>query len=202
MQIILKQLGIQDYKATWQSMQAFTLERTKDTSDEIWIVEHPSVYTLGLNGKKEHLLDIQNIPVIQTDRGGQVTFHGPGQLIVYLLLDLERLNKGARGIVTLLEQSMIATLSQYGITAKAKPDAPGVYVNEKKIGSIGLRIKKGCCYHGLSLNNNMDLTLFDSINTCGYSALDVTQLANLNVKIESSELAVPLVHHILQAIKQ
>ena len=199
MSVLLRRLGCMDYETAWQQMQAFTLERDKETVDEIWIVEHPPVYTLGLSGKREHLLNInEQIPVVETDRGGQVTYHGPGQLVVYLLLDIERLQLGVRKIVTLLEQAMINTLSQYGITAIAKPDAPGVYVNDKKIGSVGLRVKRGCCYHGLSLNNNMDLTPFNDINTCGYPSLEVTQLADLNVNIESYELAVPVVHQITQ----
>lgn len=202
MQTIVRKLDTQDYEYVWRNMQTFTLERDHYTADEIWIVDHPSVYTLGLNGKREHLLSIKNIPVIETDRGGQVTFHGPGQLVVYILLDIDRLKKGIREIVTLLEQAMIITLSQYGITATAKPEAPGVYVNDKKIGSVGLRVKKGCCYHGLSLNNDMDLTPFNHINTCGYPSLDVTQLVDLNIKIKTHELAIPIIHHILQAIKQ
>lgn len=203
MQTVLRRLGTLDYKAVWRDMQAFTLERDKETADEIWIVEHPSVYTLGLSGKREHLLNTENkIPVIETDRGGQVTYHGYGQLVVYPLLDIERLNIGVRELVTVLEQAMISTLSQYGIKATAKPEAPGVYVDHKKIGSVGLRVKRGCCYHGLSFNNDMDLTPFGDINTCGFPSLDVTQLADLNIKIKTYELAVPVVHHILQAIKK
>ena len=200
MQTVLCRLGLLDYETVWRNMQVFTLERDEETADEIWIVEHPPVYTLGLNGKQEHLLDIANIPVVETDRGGQVTYHAPGQLVVYPLLDIERLKMGVREIVTLLEQTMITVLSQYGIVAMAKPEAPGVYVDGKKIGSVGLRVKKGCCYHGLSLNNNMNLSPFNHINTCGYLDLEVTQLADLNVKIETCELAVPVVHQILQAI--
>ncbi len=200
MQTVLRKLGIQDYETVWHNMQTFTLQRDHKAADEIWIVEHPPVYTLGLNGKREHLLSIENIPVVETDRGGQVTFHGPGQLVVYLLLDIKRLNIGIREIVTILEQAMIVTLSQYGITAIAKPEAPGVYVKDKKIGSVGLRVKKGCCYHGLSLNNDMDLSPFNQINTCGYPSLEVTQLVDLNIKIKTHELAIPVVHQILQAI--
>ena len=200
MQPTIKRLGLLDYETVWRDMQRFTQDRSKETADEIWIVEHPSVYTLGLNGKREHLLDITDIPVVETDRGGQVTYHGKGQLVVYLLLDIERLKTGVRDIVTLLEQTMMATLAQYGIKAVAKPEAPGVYVDGKKIGSVGLRVKKGCCYHGLSLNNDMDLTPFNQINTCGYPDLEVTQLADLNIHIKTHELAVPVVHHILQAI--
>ncbi len=203
MQAVLRRLGLVDYEAVWRKMQSFTVERNKQTADEIWIVEHPSVYTLGLSGKREHLLDIEKkIPVIKTDRGGQVTYHGQGQLVIYPLLDIERLKISVRQIVTILEDAMIATLSQYGVKSTAKPDAPGVYVNNKKIGSVGLRIKKGCCYHGLSLNNNMNLSPFDHINTCGFSSLDVTQLADLNVNVKTYELAVPVVHYILQAIKK
>jgi len=202
MQIEIKRLGQQDYEKVWREMQDFTQNRDENTADEIWIVEHPAVYTLGLNGKTEHLLNIENIPVVETDRGGQVTYHGPGQLVVYLLLDIERLQIGVRKVVTLLEQAMVNTLAQYGIKAEAKAEAPGVYVDDKKIGSVGLRVKRGCCYHGLSLNNTMDLTPFNHINTCGYPALEVTQLADLNVNIATYELAVPVVHHITEIIKQ
>lgn len=200
MQTNIRRLGRQDYEKIWRDMQAFTVDRDKDTADEIWIVEHPSVYTLGLNGKREHLLEMTDIPVVETDRGGQVTYHGKGQLVVYLLLNIERLKTGVRDIVTLLEKAMVATLAQYGVKAVAKLEAPGVYVDDKKIGSVGLRVKKGCCYHGLSLNNDMDLTPFTQINTCGYSDLEVTQLTDLNIHIKTHELAVPVVHHILQAI--
>ena len=199
---VIKRLAQQDYEKVWREMQDFTQNRDKETADEIWIVEHPPVYTLGLNGKREHLLNIANIPVIETDRGGQVTYHAPGQLVIYLLLDIERLNIGVRQVVTLLEQAMINTLSQYGLKAIAKPEAPGVYIDDKKIGSVGIRVKKGCCYHGLSLNNDLDLTPFNQINTCGYPDLEVTRLADLGVKIKTYELAVPVVHHILQAITQ
>ncbi|MFK5950717.1 MAG: lipoyl(octanoyl) transferase LipB [Methylococcales bacterium] len=200
MEIAVRRLGQQDYETVWRQMQEFTLQRNAQTADEIWIVEHLPVYTLGLSGKREHLLQIEDIPVIETDRGGQVTYHGPGQLVVYILLDIKRLKKGVRELVTMLELAIINTLAQYGIKAIAKPEAPGVYVNGEKIGSVGLRVKKGCSYHGLSFNNNMDLSPFKSINTCGYPDLEVTQLSDLNVKIETYELAVPVVHQILQAI--
>jgi lipoyl(octanoyl) transferase len=180
---------LQDYDITWQAMQRFTHERTTDTNDELWIVEHPSIYTLGLNGKREHLLTIGNIPVINSDRGGQVTYHGPGQIIIYVLLDIKRLNLGIHQLVKILEQSMISVLAQHDISGLSRIDAPGVYVNDQKIGSIGLRIKKNCSYHGLSLNNNMDLRPFDHINTCGYSGLEVTQLSDLGVTVSSKELA-------------
>jgi lipoyl(octanoyl) transferase len=187
--IITRDLGLQDYTSVWQAMQEFTLQRTADTPDELWIVEHSAVYTLGLNGKREHLLNIGDIPVIQCDRGGQVTYHGHGQVIIYTLLDIKRLNINIRELVSLLEQTMIGTLAHYGIVAIAKADAPGVYVQGKKIGSIGIRIKNSCSYHGLSFNNNMDLTPFNYINPCGYKNLQVTQLADLDITINTPELA-------------
>ncbi len=202
MAVQIKRLGLQDYETVWQQMQDFNQARDAESNDEIWLVEHPPVYTLGLNAKREHLLNISDIAVVETDRGGQVTYHGPGQLVLYVLLDLQRLDIGVRKIVTLLEQAMITTLAQFGVSAQAKADAPGVYVAEKKIGSVGLRVKRGCCYHGLSFNNNIDLTPFKGINTFGYPALEVTQLADLNINISTAELAVPVVHHILQTIEQ
>lgn len=197
----LRQLGLRDYVEVWRDMQRYTAERTPDSADQIWAVEHPPVYTLGLNGKREHLLANNGIPIVDSDRGGQVTYHGPGQLVVYLLADLRRLNQGPRQTVSLLENAAIATLSQYGIAAAARPDAPGVYVAGRKIASLGLRIKRGCCYHGISINNDMDLGPFRDINPCGYPGLQVTQLADLGVNIATHELAVPLVHQLLKAIE-
>lgn len=170
-------------------MQRFTQERNVESADELWIVEHFPVYTLGLSGKREHVLDAGNIPVIHSDRGGQVTYHGPGQLVIYTLLDIKRLNLGVRKLVTILEQAMIYALAGQGVVAVSRLDAPGVYVNGNKIGSIGLRIKNNCSYHGLSLNNNMDLRPFDHINTCGYSDLKVTQLSDLGVTVSTDQLA-------------
>jgi len=187
--ITIRDLGLQDYQTVWQAMQDFTLQRNSDTPDELWIVEHPAVYTLGLNGKREHLLNTGDIPVIQSDRGGQVTYHAQGQVIIYTLLDIERLNLNIRQLVSLLEQTMIDTLAFYGIVAIAKADAPGVYVQGKKIGSIGIRIKNNCSYHGLSFNNDMDLTPFNFINPCGYKDLKVTQLRDLGVSIHTNTLA-------------
>lgn len=198
----IRDLGLQDYESTWQDMQQFTQHRDAQTADEIWITEHPPVYTLGLNGKREHLLNTGTIQVINSDRGGQVTYHGPGQLIIYTLLDIKRLNLGVRQLVTLLEQAVIVSLAQYGIIAVARADAPGVYVNDKKIGSIGLRIKKNCSYHGLSLNNCMDLRPFDHINTCGYSGLEVTQLADLGVTVSNADLALSVTQAIIKALPQ
>jgi lipoyl(octanoyl) transferase len=199
--IILRNLGLQEYLPLWQQMQQFTAERTAETPNEIWITEHPAVYTQGLNGKAEHLLSETSIPVIATDRGGQITYHGPGQLIIYLLADLKRLNLGPRQMVSILEQAVIDSLNLYGIKAQAKAEAPGVYIAEQKIASLGLRIKRGCCYHGLSLNNNMDLSPFRRINPCGYAGMEVTQLADLGVNIHTHELAVPIVHRIIKAIE-
>ncbi len=199
---ITKLTGLRDYRITLDAMQSFTENRTPETADEIWILEHKPVFTLGLNGKREHLLNPGDIAVINTDRGGQVTYHGPGQLVLYTLLDITRLKLGVRQLVTILEQAVIDTIAQYGIRSNSKPEAPGVYVDNKKIASIGLRIRKGCSYHGISINNRMDLSPFDRINTCGYSDLDVTQLADHNVAIRNQELAVPLIHSIITALKK
>lgn len=198
--VAIRNLGLQDYQSTWQDMQRFTQHRDAQTADEIWITEHPPVYTLGLNGKREHLLNTGDIPVINSDRGGQVTYHGPGQLVIYILIDIKRLNLGVRQLVTTLEQAMIFALAQYGITAVARADAPGVYVDNKKIGSIGLRIKRNCSYHGLSINNNMDLRPFDHINTCGYPGLAVTQLADLGVTVSNADLALSVTQAIIKAL--
>jgi lipoyl(octanoyl) transferase len=194
--VIIRELGLQPYESVWREMQAFTQNRTDDTLDEIWVLEHHPIYTLGLNGKTEHLLNPGDIPVIQSDRGGQVTYHGPGQLIVYPLVDIKRAKLGIRQLVTLLEQAMITALAQFGISAISKPEAPGVYVDNKKIGSIGIRIKNHSSYHGISLNNNMDLTPFNRINTCGFKDLQVTQLADLGVNISITDLAIPVVQAI------
>lgn len=197
---IIRNLGLQAYQETWQAMQAYTLTRDDTSPDELWVVEHPPVYTLGLNGKREHLLNVQNIPVVQSDRGGQVTYHGPGQLVIYTLLDLKRLGWNIRQLVETLEQSMISALAQYGLKTYAKREAPGVYWQEQKMGSVGLRVKRGCCYHGLSLNNKMDLSPFKGINPCGFANLEVTQLSDLQVNIETYELAIPVLHAIYEQL--
>lgn len=197
---LIRTLGLQDYGETLQAMQSFTQQREPNTADELWIVEHPPVYTLGLNAKPEHLLNVGAIPVVNADRGGQVTYHGPGQVVIYTLIDIQRLNLNVRQLVSILETAMINTLAQYGIRAVARPDAPGVYIGAQKIGSVGLRIKRGCCYHGLSLNNAMDLSPFNYINTCGYADLEVTQLANQGVQIKNHELAIPLVHALTETL--
>ncbi|WP_369799064.1 lipoyl(octanoyl) transferase LipB [Cellvibrio sp. pealriver] len=160
-------------------MSDFTNQRTPDTTDQLWLVEHPPVFTQGQAGKAEHLLFPGDIPVVQTDRGGQVTYHGPGQLVAYPLLDLRRLNIGVRELVTRIEQTIVATLAHYGIESAAKPDAPGVYVNGDKIASLGLRVRRGCSFHGLALNVDMDLSPFGRINPCGYQGLAMAQMRDL-----------------------
>lgn len=177
-------------------MQRFTQERDSDTPDEVWLVEHPPVFTLGLNGKQHHILNAGDIPLVQTDRGGQVTYHGPGQLVVYLLLDLQRHGLGVRALVSLIEKSIITLLAEYGIQAESRKDAPGVYIDGAKIAALGLRIKQGCCYHGLSLNIDMDLEPFKRINPCGYPDLPVTQLANLGINTDMPTVAQALLAHI------
>lgn len=180
-ELIIRDVGLRDYLPVWRNMQDFTASRTTETADELWIVQHPPVFTQGLNGKPEHLLAPGDIPVVQIDRGGQVTYHGPGQLIVYCLLDLRRKQLGVRQLVTLLEQSVIELMDGYGVEAYSKADAPGVYVAERKLASLGLRVRRGCSYHGLSLNIDMDLSPFERINPCGYSGLRMTQVRQLGI---------------------
>ncbi len=189
-QLIIRQLGVQDYQEIWRKMQDFTDSRDEQTADEIWLVQHPSVFTQGSAGKPEHLLNPTNIPVVQSDRGGQITYHGLGQQIMYVLIDIKRHKaKGndlsVRDLVTALEQSVVKTLADYGIDAYPKPDAPGVYVGGKKICSLGLRIRKGCSFHGLALNIQMDLTPFRNINPCGYAGLEMCQLADFVAEAEA-----------------
>jgi lipoyl(octanoyl) transferase len=172
-------LGQLDYQASWQAMTEFTNQRTPETTDQLWLVEHPPVFTQGQAGKAEHLLFPGDIPVVQSDRGGQVTYHGPGQLVAYPLLDLRRLKIGVRELVTSIEQTIVATLAHYQIESAAKPDAPGVYVNGDKIASLGLRVRRGCSFHGLALNVAMDLAPFQRINPCGYQGLAMTQMKDL-----------------------
>jgi lipoyl(octanoyl) transferase len=200
MPVIRRNLGMQPYLTVWQAMRDFTEKRRLDTMDEIWAVEHLPVYTLGLNGKREHLLSASDIPVIASDRGGQVTYHGPGQLVLYFLLDIKRLDLNVRALVNLLEQAMVKTLAGYDIQASAKAEAPGVYVDQRKIGSIGLRIRKNCSYHGLSLNNTVDLKPFADINPCGFQGLQMTRLADLGVSVDNAELAANLITFISQSI--
>jgi lipoyl(octanoyl) transferase len=177
--LIVKRLGRRDYHPTWQAMQLFTDNRNASTTDEIWLVEHHPVFTQGQAGKAEHLLNTGDIPVVQSDRGGQVTYHGPGQLVAYFLIDLRRKNVGVRELVTHIENTVINTLAAFNITAAARADAPGVYVGTEKICSLGLRVRKGCSFHGLALNINMDLSPFQRINPCGYQGMQMTQVIDL-----------------------
>ncbi|WP_159655325.1 lipoyl(octanoyl) transferase LipB [Vibrio atypicus] len=178
-QLVVKYLGRQDYQPIWQAMHDFTDNRTDETVDEIWLVEHNPVFTQGQAGKAEHLLNTGDIPVVQSDRGGQVTYHGPGQLVAYFLINLRRKKLGVRDLVTHIENLVINTLKHYNIDAAARPDAPGVYVDGKKICSLGLRIRKGCSFHGLALNVDMDLSPFLRINPCGYAGMEMVQVSQL-----------------------
>jgi lipoyl(octanoyl) transferase len=188
-QLYVRYLGLQPYRQTWQKMQEFTEQRNENTVDEIWLVEHPAVFTQGRSGKAEHLLQQTDIPVVQSDRGGQITYHGPGQLIAYLLINIRRKGVNIRSLVSIIEQSIISLLADYHVIASAKPDAPGVYVQGKKIASLGLKIHKGCSFHGLALNVDMDLSPFLQINPCGYAGLEMTQCKNEGIKLSVSELA-------------
>jgi lipoyl(octanoyl) transferase len=188
----VRDLGLADYEPTWQAMKRFTDGRTRETADEVWLVQHPPVFTQGQSGKPEHLLLPGDIPVVQVDRGGQVTYHGPGQLVAYLLLDVRRLGFGVRELVTRIERSLIDLLAGYGVDAAAKADAPGVYIDGAKIASLGLRIRNGCSFHGLALNVDMDLDPFKRINPCGYAGLAMTQLREQAGPIEFAEVSARL----------
>lgn len=187
--LLVRRLGRTDYAATWRAMQAFTAGRIATTPDELWVTEHAPVYTLGLNKKDVRLPPPSDIPLVETDRGGKITYHGPGQIVVYLLLDLKRRNLSIRPLVSLMENTVIQLLAQYGIKAQARSDAPGVYVEGRKIASLGLRVRNGYCYHGLSLNANMDLTPFEAIDPCGYQGLQVTRTRDLGITADSVTLA-------------
>lgn len=178
--LVIRQLAQLEYTQVWQAMKQFTDERDDKTPDELWLVEHPAVFTQGQAGKEEHLLITSDIPVVKADRGGQITYHAPGQQIIYCLINLRRRKMGIRDLVSLIENAIVATLKEYEISAYAKADAPGVYVNDKKIASLGLRVRKGCSFHGLALNVNMDLTPFLNINPCGYANLEMIQTADIN----------------------
>lgn len=200
MNLVVKRLGRVDYEPTFQAMQDFTANRTPDTADELWIVEHPPVYTLGQAGKPEHILRDVGIPLVKIDRGGQVTYHGPGQVVIYLLLDLPRLKIKVRELVTAIEQAVIDLLAAYGVAAARRDGAPGVYVGEAKIAALGLRIRNGCSYHGVSLNVDMDLSPFDAINPCGYAGLKVIQTKNLNIPLSVTEAGEHLSQQLLQQL--
>lgn len=197
---ITRRLGRVAYEPTWQAMRALTAARDARSADEIWLLEHPPVFTLGMAGKREHLLADIGIPVLPIDRGGQVTYHGPGQLVVYLLLDLRRRGHGVRELVRRLEQAVIEWLAEHGVAAHRLAGAPGIYVAGAKIAALGLRVKGGCTYHGLSLNVAMDLAPFRAINPCGYSDLPVTQLRDLGVSLAPTAAGEALLTHLLRQL--
>jgi lipoyl(octanoyl) transferase len=196
----VRQLGRVEYEPTWRAMQAFTAARTPDMPDELWLLEHPPVYTLGQAGKPEHLLRATDIPIVNIDRGGQITYHGPGQLVVYTLVDLRRRAYGIRELVSRMEQAVINVLAAQGIAAQRQDGAPGVYVNGAKIAALGLRVKQGCTYHGLALNVDMDLTPFAAINPCGYPGLAVTQCRDLGIEWRMNDAEQALTNALTNAI--
>lgn len=199
--VIVRQLGRRSYEPIWHKMQSFTDNRNDESADEIWLVEHEPVFTQGQAGKAEHLLAPGDIPVIKVDRGGQVTYHGPGQQMMYVLLNLRRLNIGVRQLVTWLEECIIDYLAELKIEAYAKADAPGVYVNNSKIASLGLRVRRGCSFHGLALNVNMDMSPFLRINPCGYAGMNMVQTSDLNGPSQLSDVGHGLVKHMLIRLK-
>lgn len=211
-QVIIRQLGVQPYDTIWHRMQQFTDQRTAETIDEIWLVQHPPVFTQGQAGKAEHILHKTDIPIVQSDRGGQVTYHGPGQQVMYILVDIKRrkaIDKlsgsesplSVRDLVTYLEQCVVNTLADYGIKGYPKPDAPGVYIDGKKICSLGLRIRKGCSFHGLAFNIHMDLSPFHAINPCGYAGLEMCQLQDfVDTDITCADVAPKLIEHFTRLI--
>ena len=194
--MIVRRPGRVPYEPTWRAMQDFTAQRDASTPDELWLVEHPPVYTLGQAGKAEHLLHVTDIPLVKIDRGGQITYHGPGQVVGYLLLDLHRRGLKVREMVNLLEQALIDCIADYGLDARRKDGAPGVYIDDAKVAALGLRVKNGCSYHGLSLNVDMDLTPFTWINPCGYSGLQTIQLKDFGVTEGPEDVATRLLVHL------
>ena len=197
---VIRHLGRTEFEPTWRAMQDFTKNRTSETPDEIWLTEHSPVYTLGLNRKDVRMPSRDDIHVVNTDRGGKITYHGPGQSIIYVLIDLKRKGINVRQLVSAMENSVVALLQEANIDAASKTDAPGVYVQEKKIASLGLRLKKECCYHGLSLNVDMDLSPFNAIDPCGYQGLEVTQLKSLGVDLTQTETATKLLKYLTKEL--
>jgi len=198
---VVKRLGRVEYEPTFQAMRDFTAKRTAETPDELWIVEHPPVYTLGQAGKPEHVLRDVGIPLVKIDRGGQVTYHGPGQVVIYLLLDLARMQIKVRELVGAIEQAVIDLLGEHGVGAERRAGAPGVYVGDAKIAALGLRIRNGCSYHGVSLNVDMDLTPFAAINPCGYAGLRVIQTRDLDIPLTPHEAGEQLSQHLLRRLE-
>lgn len=200
--LVIKPLGTVNYEPTWRAMQDFTARRNARTPDEIWVLQHPPVYTLGIAGRAEHLPRADNgIPIIKVDRGGQITYHGPGQIVIYLLLDMRRLSLTVRPLVRRMEQAVIDLLAGYGLAAQGSTEAPGVYVNGAKIAALGLRIKSGCCYHGLALNVDMGLAPFHAINPCGYPGLEVTQMRDFGITDQPERVGTTLIQHLLQTLR-
>jgi len=187
-ELIVRSLGQQPYLEAWEAMKSFTADRGDDTKDELWCLEHPRVYTQGQAGKAEHILAPGDIPVIPVDRGGQITYHGPGQLVVYLMLNLSRRKMGVRALVDVIEQAIVHTLAELDITAEPRPDAPGVYVGEAKIASLGLRVRRGCSFHGLALNVRMDMEPFRRINPCGYAGLAMCQVSDFVASVSIDDI--------------
>ena len=198
----VRRLGRVDYEPTWHAMQEFTAARTPETPDELWVVEHRPVFTLGQAGKPEHILNDVGVPIVKIDRGGQVTYHGPGQVVIYLLLDLQRLKIKVRELVTAIEQAIIDALADCGIAAERRTGAPGVYVGDAKIAALGLRIRNGCSYHGVSLNVDMDLAPFAAINPCGYAGLRVIQTKDLHIPLTVASAGEQLAQHLLRQLDQ
>ena len=194
--LVIKRLGRVEYEPTWRAMQAFTAGRTPETPDEIWLVEHPPVFTLGQAGRREHMLREIGIPMVPIDRGGQVTYHGPGQVVAYLLIDLKRRGYGVKELVRRMEQAVIDLLGEYGVKAERLEGAPGVYVKGAKIAALGLRIKGGCSYHGMALNVDMDLGPYAAINPCGYEGMAVTQMKDLGIPLTPDEAGEVLLGHL------
>lgn len=198
--LLVRRLGLVDYQVSFDAMRRFTEQRSADTPDEIWLLQHPPVFTQGMNGKPEHLLAPGDIPVVAVDRGGQVTYHGPGQLVVYLLIDIRRRGLGVRQVVSAMEQAVIALLRNYGLAAEARQDAPGVYVNGDKLASLGLRVRRNGSYHGLSLNVDMELEPFSRINPCGFQGLGVSQLRQLGIDDPLAVVADKLLDKLLRQL--
>lgn len=196
----VRKLGLVAYEATWRAMQAFNASRDHSTADQLWLLEHPSVFTLGLAGRPEHVVDPGSIPVVKTDRGGQVTYHGPGQAVIYTMLDLRRLGIGAKDLVRRIEQALIETLESYGIEGARRTGMPGVYVRDAKIAAIGLRISRGASYHGVALNNDLDLAPFSRIDPCGYPGLASTRLADLGVRDNTENVRARLAASLLKCL--
>ncbi|AMP89835.1 lipoyl(octanoyl) transferase LipB [Legionella pneumophila] len=199
--MIIHNLGIKDYTEIWEQMKEFTEARDNHTCDELWLLEHYPVYTQGQAGKPEHVLNANSIKIVQSDRGGQVTYHGPGQLVAYVLMDIRRRNLGIKTLVTQLEQILISVLEHYKIAANIRSGAPGVYIGEKKIASIGLRVKNGCTYHGIALNVNMDLNPFSGINPCGFAKMEMTQMSHFYPNIQLDEVSQHFVQYFLNQFR-